>query len=188
MTTEPESKGNQFLTRLSVLRKLATPQQMDALIHALPPSTAELVRVPPLPMSWIHSSHWPELCQGAHRVVFQNDDEKLVHWGKTAMHVDLSTIFKMFLKLASPQFVARRAGNLWDQYNRNNGKVHTVEVDARTVDVFYDGIRAVNRSFWTFQGGVVRAAIEASGVKDVRAQQTAGGGTSHACTIRVTWS
>ncbi|MEW5852729.1 MAG: hypothetical protein AB2A00_28345 [Myxococcota bacterium] len=183
----PESKAQALNNRVATLRTLVPAATMEALLAALPPDTAEILRNPPLAVTWLPSHHWARVVETAHKVVFAGDDAQVHRWGRTAMLSDLSTVFRLFLKLASPQFIARRASNLWDQYNRNHGRVHSREVDGSTVEAIYEGVGSANASFWLFQRGVVHAAVEASGVKDVEARIVSGGGASPSCTIRVSW-
>ena len=185
--TQPEVKAQAFLSRIEALRAMLPSAELESLLQAVPPEVAALVRNPPLAMSWVSAHLWARLIQEAHRVAFRGDDAKVLTWGREAMNRDLRSVFRALLALATPVFMAKRATSMFDQFNRNNGRMRAVPLGDKGVDVFYEEMVTANPSFWVFQTGLIDAAANATGVKEINTAVVSGGGTNRDCTIRVTW-
>lgn len=185
---QPEVKAQAFLSRIESLRALLPADELAALLAAIPQEIAELVRHPPLAMSWVPALHWAALIESTHRLAFHGDDARVLAWGRDAMTRDLNTVFRVLLRMATPVFMAKRASSMFDQSNRNNGRMRAEPVGDRGVDVHYEGLVTANPSFWVFQTGLIDAAATATGARGVATSVVSGGGASQPCTLRVTWS
>jgi hypothetical protein len=184
---EPEVKAQAFLSRIDALRAMLSTDELETLLTQVPPDVAELVRHPPLAMTWVDARKWARLIADAHRLSFKGDDVKVMEWGRNSMSRDLNTVFRALLSLASPLFMAKRATSMFDQLNRNNGTMQAVALGDKGVDVFYQGLVSANPSFWVFQTGLIDSAARVTGSKGIKTERVAGGGNSQDCTIRVTW-
>lgn len=186
---EPESKGSGFASAITVLRKMATPEDLERLLTMLPPDTAELVRKPPLPVAWIGSHHFRVLSALVAREIFGGDEKKLEDWGRQAMLLDLRGLYKMFVRFLSPQFVIERAAKLWDQYSRNQGSVRATPAGDATAEVVYSGmpVELMTPAFWAYQRGVLRGVMEATGYKQVSVETVEGGGSAGHARFVVSW-
>lgn len=187
---EPESKGSGFASAVATLKKMLTPEELARVLAVLSPETARLVEHPPLAVSWIPSKHFQELSQAADAQVFAGDESKLEDWGRLALLNDLKTIYKMFIRFMSPQFVIDRGAKLWDTYTRHQGTVRAVAAGERTAEVYYMGMPAslVSPAFWAYQRGALRGAMEATGMKNITVDTLGGGGSNGNARFRVTWS
>ena len=101
---------------------------------------------------------------------FGDDERKFEEWGRLAMLVDLRTIYKMFIRFLSPQFVIERGAKLWETYARNQGSVRAVADGPSAAIVTYEGLppELVSPLFWAYQRGVLLGVMEATGMKQMR--------------------
>jgi hypothetical protein len=187
---EPQAKATNFNSVATTLRRLLDEVTFRALVSALSRETAALIEQPKLPMTWIPTRQFVELLETAGRVAFAGDEKRVEEMGCQSVGGDMRTVYRVFIRLMSPQFVMQRAAKLWSTYTRNNGTMRAVAVDAHTADVYYEGLnaQAVSPIYWAFQRGAVRAVGEATGIKNVRVETRAGGGRARDCTMRVTWT
>ena len=185
----PESKGSGFTSAVTVLRKMLPVEALEHVLGALSPETEELVRHPPLPVAWIGMHHFPELVRAVKAHGFGGDERKFEEWGRQAILVDLRTIYKMFIRFLSPQFVIERGAKLWQTYTRNQGRVHAEAEGAGAALVTYEGLpfELVSPEFWAYQRGVLLGIMEATGMKQIGVETQAGAATANGARFRVSW-
>ncbi|MGZ3429138.1 MAG: hypothetical protein ACXVCV_20945 [Polyangia bacterium] len=187
---QPASKGSGFASAVATLRKLLPPETMEHVIAPLSAPTAELVRRPPLPVAWIDVTHFPELLVSVRANAFGADEAKYEEWGRQAMLADLRTIYKVFIRFLSPQFVIERGTKLWQTYTREQGNVRSVADGDSAALVIYEGLppTLVSPEFWAYQRGVLRGVMEATGMKHTMVTTLAGGATATHARFRVSWT
>jgi hypothetical protein len=185
----PETKGSAFISALGALKKMVPPATFEAMLPRLPPDVADLVRKPPLPVAWVPSEIWFGLIYGAYEHLFNRDEQKLFELGRVALLSDLRGVYKVFVKLLSPQFVIDRGTRLWDTYARNSGHLRAEPVGDKACDVFYQNLPKglIRPEYWSYQRGAVAAAIEATGMKGIEVVVLAGGGSSNQAILRCSW-
>jgi hypothetical protein len=108
-------------------------------------------------------------------------------FGRQTMLKNFRGIYRVFIKLASPQFIIDRAGEVWKKHARGSGSMSAERLGDRSSEVTYTDVYNPSPGHWAFLHGGVVAALEASGVKNVRLQVMSGGGTGAHCVIRVSW-
>jgi hypothetical protein len=187
---QPASKGSGFASAVTTLRKLLPPETLERVIAPLSAPTAELVRRPPLPVAWIDVSHFPELVASVRAHAFGSDEAKYEEWGRQAMLGDLRTIYKVFIRFLSPQFVIDRGTKLWQTYTREQGIVRSVADGETAALVMYEGLPAtlVSPEFWAYQRGVLRGVMEATGMKHTTVTTIDGGVNATHARFRVSWT
>jgi hypothetical protein len=185
---EPESKGSGFTSAVTTLKKMLPPETLEQIVSTLTPETAELVRRPPLPVAWIGIGHFPELVRAVRAHGF-SDERKFEEWGRQAMLIDLRTIYKMFIRSLSPQFVIERGAKLWQTYTRNQGNVRATPDGESSALVTYEGLphQLVSPEFWAYQRGVLLGVMEATGMKQIAVETLGGGATTTGARFRVSW-
>jgi len=185
----PETKASGFLSSLAAIRKMATPAAIETMTARLPSDIAELVRKPPLPVAWLPSELWFGLIYGAFDHLFEKDEQKMYEMGRLALLGDLRGVYKVFVKLLSPQFVIDRGTRLWDTYARNSGQLRAEPVGDKACDVFYENLpkELIRPQYWAYQRGAVAAAIEATGMKGIEVVVLAGGGANNGAILRCSW-
>jgi uncharacterized protein (TIGR02265 family) len=183
----PEAKANGFNTTVRVLQAMLSPAAFARVVEALPPETAELIAHKPLPLAWLPVERYGDLIATALRVGFGGEEERIVDVGRRMIVADLKTLYRMFIKLLSPQYVIERATKLWLTYNRNNGIVTLHEVGAQVCDVHYEDVRGIYPGHWAYQRGVICGIVEAAGYRHVAVKVLRGGRNEHGAVLQVTW-
>ena len=184
-----ESKGSGFTSAVTILRRMLPVDALERVVVTLSTETAELVRHPPLPVAWIPMHHFPELVRAVRAHGFGGDEVKFEEWGRQAMLADLRTIYKMFIRFLSPQFVIERGAKLWKTYTRNQGTVRATAEGAAAALVVYDGLpqELVSPEFWAYQRGVLLGIMEATGMKQIAVETLGGAASSTGARFRVSW-
>jgi len=184
-----ESKGSGFTSAVTILRKMLPIDALEHVLASLSEETAQLVLHPPLPVAWIPVHHFPELVRAVRAHAFGGDEVKFEEWGRQAILVDVRTIYKMFIRFLSPQFVIERGAKLWQTYTRNQGNVRAEAEGPSAALVTYDGLppELVSPEFWAYQRGVLLGIMEATGMKQIAVETLGGGATSPGARFRVSW-
>ena len=187
---EPESKASGFNSAVLALRTMVPVDAFERMLSTLPAETAEIIRHPALPLEWIPVRHFRALVTGALEQLFGGDEARLGEWGCQAVRHDLRTIYRMFIRFLSPQFVIERAARLWATYQRNFGNVYAEPDGENAAIVTYERLPAehMTSAFWAYQRGCLRGVMEATGMKQIAVEIVAGGGGAAHARIRVSWS
>jgi hypothetical protein len=164
---EPEQKALAFNSVVREVRALADPRHFAALLQQLPAGTRALVEQPPLPIEWLPYTHSWSLVRKAHEVCFDGDEQRTAEIGRRAVVNDLKLVHKMFIRLASPEFVER--------------------VAAGCVRVHYQGLRHATPLFWQVQAGTLRGLAEATGLAAVHIAIVDGKHSPSRCVVAVNW-
>jgi hypothetical protein len=182
----PASKAAGFTTTTHTIREMASADAWERLLAALPEDTRALVHKPPLAVAWLDVHHFGALIDTALRVVFAGDEGALVVVGRRSIGKDLNTLYKMFIRLATPSFVIQRATKLWAQYNQEHGHMAAASLDMHSARITYSNIVIGSPAFWAYQRGAILAAVDATGIKNARIELAAGGGVDSA-TFEARW-
>jgi hypothetical protein len=186
---QPEGKAAGFNSTVEVAREMAGAAAFESFVTGLPPELADYIRRPRLATSWIPLADSSDISTRMVDQLFGGDVEKAFEMARRQFLRDLSTIYRVFIRLGSVSFVARRASNLYTTYVRNAGTMRLVRDEVRLVEVQVSDHPIPTASLWHFMRGTVHGATEASGARDVTTQIVDGGGPSdHNCRIRVTWA
>lgn len=183
----PEAKASGFNSMVAAARNLLGPEAWDRVVRRLPPSTAALVLTPPLPVTWIPVAQYGEVVSTLLTHGFGGDEKRMVELGRRAFLSDVSTIYRVFIKLMSPQHVIERGTKLWLTYNRNNGSLRAQTTGNRRCDVIYEGVVGVYPGFWSFQRGCLTAAVQATGFTQAQTTLVRGGGRSGDAVFTIEW-
>jgi hypothetical protein len=183
---ESESKASGFNSSVRALKELY-PQKFEAFVAALPPETAALLRTPPLSMSWISSRHFVALLVTALHVLFGGDPEKATEVARRAIANDLGTVYRIFIRLASPAFVLERAGKIYATYTRNNGRLRVIRSGKGFAEMTFEGVVWRSPVTWAYNAGALLATIDATGLKNGKVVLTSGGGDGADGIMMCTW-
>jgi hypothetical protein len=184
---EPESKGSGLLSWVKVVHDRVDAARWQRFVTALPPESRALIERPPLPVTWLPLRFVQPIWQSATDLLFDGDLEKVAEVGRLQIRADLSTIYRVFIRVASPRYVAQRATALYGTYFRANGLMSVVAEGEHRTDVRVAGVALPTPAFYASLRGSVAGAIELTGVHDVRAEIVEGGGASPNALFTVTW-
>ena len=186
---DPESKASGFNSAVQTLRKMVAVDAFERMTEKLPPETAQVIRHPPLPLEWIPTVHFKRLVEAAQHDLFAGADGPVGEWGRQAVKHDLRTIYRVFIRFLSPQYVIERSARLWNTYQRNSGEVRAERDGDGAALVRYEGLPSTFAvpAFWAYQRGVLRGVVEATGLKEVDVAIVDGAGHTGHARIRVSW-
>ena len=183
----PISKASGFISMRNAIQSLISPEQYKALMRALPADTAALVERPPLPVEWLPVRFGKELLETAHKVAFDGNDQLVFETARRALVSDLKTIYRIFIRFLSPQYVIERGAKLYDTYTRHNGSLTVREIGPKSAELTYRNVVDSTPLVWVYQCGAAYGVLEATGLKDIRVEIKSGGGTSPTCVIHAHW-
>ncbi len=186
MSIEAEAKGNGFISAIRALERMLGPR-LSEVVAALPSETAALISRPPLSVAWIPMRHVRSVMRAAHEVGFAGDLAKMKELGRQSVAHDLSGVYAVFIRIASPKFVTERAAKLFANYSRNAGRLSVKEAGSNYVLLEYQDVFEGAPFYWAYQQGGVIAALDATGVKGAATEIVSGGGNTNNAIVRASW-
>lgn len=184
----PEIKAAGFNSLIGTLRAMVPASDFAAFIAALPPDSASLLLEPPLAVSWISLERAAPVYPAAFERLFGRDSVKMFEVGRTQIRADFTGIYRAFMRIASPEFVADRSSDIYKLYTRECGTLRTVLKQPGRIEVLLEGRPHGSLAFYHYLRGTVFGAIELTGVMRLNVAIIDGGGDSSRCQIRATWS
>lgn len=185
---EPEGKAAGFITVSELLREAASPDDWRDYLAALPPDIAKLVEHPPFPSAWLPSRVFFTMLDIAGQKLMRNDPQRAFELGRQQMRRDLTGIYRIFIRIASPQYVIERAAKIWGTYTRNAGEFRVVEKGDRNTTAECAGIPFPSPFYWSYLRGCVHGSLELTGVKGLDVSIVEGGDYQPRALFRTRWS
>lgn len=183
-----EVKAAGFNSLIATLRGMVSASAFDDFVASLPPACAALIREPPLALSWIRLSSVAPIYPDIFERLFNRDPVKMFELGRAQFRADLSGIYRMFLRVASPTFVAERTSDIYKLYTRECGTLRTVLNQPGRIEILLEGHPFGSLAFYHYLRGSMFGAIELTGVSQLNVVIIDGGGDSSRCQLRATWS
>jgi hypothetical protein len=147
-------------------RQLGDPAWASA-VARLPDATRALFAAPPVAIAWVPAEHYFALLDAL--VEHGGGRTDLVREvARDQVQRDLRGIYRLFVRLASPDFIAQRAASLYGTYWRGNGTLHVERSTGGSLEVVFEGVPRMHTAFVSAQLGGIQAALEATGVAGVR--------------------
>lgn len=134
---EASSKAAGFNTTAKVLRRVLGGERFERLTQTLPPETQALIRRSPPAVQWLPLTHFVALIQAAEE--FLDGPAGVEALARAAISEDLNTLYRVFIRLATPQYVLARAAKLFSTYNQHNGSLLVRQTTETSVEVAYVG-------------------------------------------------
>lgn len=172
MAEQPQVKGLIFLGARRWMTRRYGEAGFDAFLAALPESERELwTSGIILPMSWLPASAYVALYE-AQESLWGTGDGRLFQEGAAAVAFDdLNSVMKLFMKLGSPAFVAKRFPTVWDRYF-NGGALRLLAIEARAMDAVVENAEGYGKAGCHGTMGWTRQALTYSGAKNLRIEHT----------------
>lgn len=183
----PMSKATTFTGCAKEIERAVTPARFAELVAALPARTAALVAHPPLPVVWVPSEDVALLIDHAARVLFAGDSAPFFLFGRRNVSASLSTLYRVFLKLASPHYVLERTAQIYAQYARNNGTLTIARQDRTSAEIAWRGTGFGSPAIWAYRRGGIAGALEVAGARNVVLEPTSGGDHENFYLVRARW-
>ncbi len=182
-----EAKAVGVASFVAVLRQMVQQSEFDKFVATLPRDTAEIVARPPLPVTWIPVETTFPLYEGAFERLFGGDVERMFEAGRIQLKNDFRGIYRMFIRIATPAYVAARTSQIWETYTRNGGVMQVVVEQPTLIEIQVTGHARPSRAIWHLIRGSIHGVIELTGVKSPRVTIVTGGGLGPDTRFRITW-
>ena len=101
-------KGTAVLDTLEAIKTRAGKTELDKIISRLDPEAREIFRQPISPSSWYSCDAFSRFLEADIRETAGGNEQEPVRRAEAVIEKQLSGIYKMFVRLGSPEFVIRR--------------------------------------------------------------------------------
>jgi len=183
----PELKAAGVNSMIAVLGKMTTPERFAAFVRSLPTATASLITRPRLAQEWIALADIDPLYTMSLHGLFDGDMHQLYELGRLQLRADMSGIYRVFLRVASPAFVADRAAAIYGVYGQHCGSLRVVGRTDHSLDFLVGERPFPSPPLFEYLRGTVAGALELTGVKDL-AVDVAGRPGVDSCLFRARWT
>ena len=160
-------KGSGFNSFIAATKATLSATELAAVTAALPASTAALLHHPPLTVAQVPIADYLAFSEALIEHGFAGDDRRMRDIARIQLRNDLNGIYRLFIRLASPDFIIERAGQVYATYWRNNGHLRAEKIAPTTCHVIYEEVVGAKSYFWQAQCGAIQSALEACGAKNV---------------------
>ena len=164
----PQRKAAGLNSTVAVVRQMVTKEEFDRFVASLPPHCSALIMYSPLAISWLPMSDSVDLHQHIFTDLFNNSLERMFELGRRQFLSDMNTIYRIFMRIASPSFVATRAASIYELYSRDAATMRIVREEPRAIEIAIEEHPFPEASNWAFLRGTIQGVIEATGVKNVK--------------------
>jgi hypothetical protein len=170
LASESQAKALIFSNNVGTLREMFASNQdrWRQFVAALSADTQLLLSHPPIASSWLPLSQHVEVITTAHDVLFERDIKGAFELGRQSTLRSMRSVYRFFIRVASPNHVIGRSTQMWDTFFRGNGAVQTNLLAPQLLQVQFRGITLPSEPFWEVQRGGFVALAELTRVQDVR--------------------
>lgn len=181
-------KGTAVLDTLEAIKARAGKAELEKIISHLDQETQEIFRRPISPSSWYSCNAFSRFLEADIQETAGGNEQELVKRSEAVIEKQLSGIYKMFVRLGSPEFVIRRIAAVHSTYFDGVQIIPEMKgPNAATIQ--YVGFSRNHRIIGFVILGFFRKALEISGAKKVDVHFTlpieAG---EKSCELSLTWS
>jgi hypothetical protein len=171
---------------VAVLVTMVPKERLTAWVKHLPPATAALIERTTMPQSWVPLEDinplWTESLS-----LFDGDLHKLFELGRLQLRADMSGIYRVFLRVASPGFVADRAAAIYGVYGQNCGALTVVNRFEGGLDIAVTERALPSTPLYEYLRGSIFGALELTGVSNLEVKVVAEPRDNERV-FRATWS
>jgi hypothetical protein len=179
-------KGSAFTARFAYLRKHHAVR-WSALVEAFDEPTAALARGPCLKGSWYPFACFVDLNVKADRILGKGDLALARTMGRDAAIVNLPTLYRLFYKVGSPEYIFSKVASMWRQHH-DTGWAEIVWGGPTSAEWRTHDFAAPHPALCRSLEGFVTGSLETMGMKDVEVREEAcvlkG---AEFCALRGTW-
>lgn len=159
-------KGTAVLDTLKAIEARAGKAELDKIISHLDPETGRIFQQPISPSSWYSCDAFSRFLEADIRETAGGNEQELVKRAELVIEKQLSGIYKMFVRLGSPEFVIRRIAAVHSTYFDGVQIIPEMKGPNRAT-IQYVGFSRTHRIMGFVILGFFRKALEISGAKRV---------------------
>jgi len=163
----PELKAAGLNSLLTVLARMVPPKVFEGWLHTLPTTTEELLTRPRYAQEWVPLEHINPLYVAALADLFGGDTSRMFELGRQQLRNDMTGMYRVFLRVASPAFVASRTGAIYGVYARHCGTLRVVDDGEHFLDVALEQRPFPSEAFFHYLCGSIHGALELTGIDDL---------------------
>lgn len=165
-----EVKGSAIAARIRFIRERSSEDTLRAIRAQLTPEHRALVERGVLPHAWVPFELFVSLSVEIDRVLGKGDLALCRELGGYAARVNLPTLYRIFYRIGSLQFILRKAARLWEvHYTSGQMEAETGDDWAKLRIVGFD---TPHRAHCLSVLGWAEASAVLSGVTVIRAEET----------------
>jgi hypothetical protein len=171
---EPQTKGINFGSFTRTLARLKGDHVLADTLAALPPDLGGRLRVGTLLTgNWYPLSWYLDLHRAARRVTGAGPEfARTVGYENTLD--DLKGVYRIFIKMLSPQFVISKSTFLFNTYY-DTGKMTVTDAVAGSALAHWSGCTGFDHNLWQDILGGSQAGLVLSGARDIQLETLSGG-------------
>jgi hypothetical protein len=185
---EPLLKAAGFNSLIRVVRHKVSEPAFDRFAMCLPNATRELIGRPPLAISWIPLETSAPVYEVLHEQLFARDDSMMFELGRRQLRADMTGIYRLLMRVTTPEFVATQAAKIYGNYTRNCGTLRAASGDLHRLEIMMEDRPFSSRAFCDYMRGSIFGVMELTGVNDLAVSMTALPGFPARCRFGATWA
>jgi hypothetical protein len=159
-------KGTAVRDTMEAIIARAGKEELDKIISHLEPETQKILQPPISPSSWYSCDAFSRFLEADIRETAGGNEQALVKRAEAVIEKQLSGIYKMFVRLGSPEFVIRRIAAVHSTYFDGVQIIPEMK-GPKSATIQYVGFSRNHRVMGFVILGFFRKALEISGAKKV---------------------
>lgn len=167
----PTVKGRALIDTVAVVRERYGQAALDELVATLDPEAQEILRGSVLANDWYPLDVMTSFMVAGVKMHSGGDEGVIVARSERVIEKQLGGIYRIFVRLGSPEFIIKRLGAIQQTYFEGVEVAPRLVEDRRAV-VRYAGFEPQHRIMEPAIVGFYRKALQLSGAKDVTARIT----------------
>jgi hypothetical protein len=164
-----EIKGSAVLETVQAVKRRAGQDAYEKIIGLLDPETRKVFQAEISPSSWYSLDVFTRFLAFEIKVLANGNEEMIVRGAETVIERQLRGIYKVFVKLGSPEFIIKRIAAVHATYF-NGVPIHVEMEGSNKATIKYTGFEPQHRLIGYAIIGFFRKALEISGAKNVVAE------------------
>jgi hypothetical protein len=183
----PNVKGATITARLRFVRERHGEDGVRRLLGEVRPSSLAALAARVLPQEWVSYDVFVDLGITADRLFGRGDLALCYEMGRYAAEVNLPTLYRLFYRIGNPQFILRRAAQLWSVHY-DSGRLAAMEEGTGTARLEIVGFERPHRVHCLSVLGWATRSIELSGGIVISAdEQSCRARGDETCELVATW-
>jgi hypothetical protein len=162
-------KGSILLSRFQFLDDRCTPEQKEELIKHLSSELRAKVQTGIIGSKWYPIEDYIDYLIVFKAVIGQGKNDIIVELGRYSAQKTLRGIYKLFVKIGSPEFYLKRISVIWKQIF-DFGETKAVISKAKRCEVIVTGTGDIPDEFTHALYGWMIGTLEISGAKNVKVE------------------
>jgi hypothetical protein len=166
-------KGSTLVPRINYLKAHDPGGVWDRFLAGLTRECADQVTSGLMTHEWYPLDHYVQISRGIDRILGRGDLKLVWELGRYSAEEALKGIYKVFLKIGSPEFVVSAAATIWKQYY-DTGRLSILKEDAADGRKHYrltvQGFQQEDDAIWLSIGGWIERTLELSGARRVKVE------------------